>query len=165
MSDRRLQDRLQPSLLDRLTDEAPGERTEARGTRAIDARRLREILQRDLAWLLNTCNLEDQIDAEAWPQAAASVLNYGVSDVAGAYSVQTRAGLIRDAIRRAIAAFEPRIDASTLTVLQRSEEHARETVISYDIRADMWAQPLPLNLYLRTEVDVTTGALKIDTVG
>ncbi len=165
MSDRRLQDRLQPSLLDRLTDEAPGEMAEARSARPIDARRLREILQRDLAWLLNTCNLEDQIDAEAFPEAAASVLNYGVTDVAGTFSVQDRAVMIRDAIRRSVTLFEPRIDASTLNVVLRSEEHARETVISFDIRADMWAQPLPLNLYLRSEVDLTTGALTLETAG
>ncbi len=93
------------------------------------------------------------------------MLNYGVSDVAGAFSVKTRASLIRDAIREAIAAFEPRIDPSSLSVELRSEEHARVTVISYDIRADMWAQPVPQSLYLRSEVDLTTGALNLDVVG
>ncbi|MBE3639607.1 type VI secretion system baseplate subunit TssE [Mangrovicoccus algicola] len=165
MSDRRLQDRLQPSLLDRLTDDAPGQRTEPRGARAIDARRLRDIIQRDLGWLLNTCNLDDQLDGAAHPHAAASVLNYGVADVAGNFSVSARAEMIRDAIRRAIATFEPRIDPATLEVILRSEENARRTVISYDIRADMWAQPLPLSLYLRSEVDLTTGTLELDAVG
>lgn len=165
MADRRLQERLQPSLLDRLTDDHPGEQSETRDERAIDARRLREILQRDLAWLLNTSNLDDEIDAERYPEAAASVLNYGVHEVSGIYSTERRAVLIRDAITAAVSAFEPRIHAGTLAVLLRSEENARETVISFDIRADMWAQPIPQNLYLRSEVDLTTGALRLEATG
>ena len=165
MADRRLQERLQPSLLDRLTDDAPGETREARDERAIDTRRLREILQRDLSWLLNTSNLETEIDPERYPHAAASVLNYGVEEVSGSYSTERRAALIRDAIEAAVAAFEPRIRAGTLSVLLRTRENARETVITFDISADMWAQPLPQNLYLRSEVDLTTGALSLETAG
>ncbi len=34
--------------------------------------------------------------------------------------------------------------------------------IGLDIRADMWAQPLPLELYLRSKVDVTTGEVTME---
>jgi type VI secretion system protein ImpF len=34
--------------------------------------------------------------------------------------------------------------------------------VSFDIRAEMWAQPLPLELYLRSEVNVATGELKLE---
>jgi type VI secretion system protein ImpG len=37
-------------------------------------------------------------------------------------------------------------------------------VVYFDIRAEMWAQPLPMELYLRSEVDVTTGELKLERV-
>ena len=33
--------------------------------------------------------------------------------------------------------------------------------VSFDIRADMWAQPMPLELYLRSQVDVTTGQTQL----
>jgi type VI secretion system protein ImpF len=34
--------------------------------------------------------------------------------------------------------------------------------VTFDIAADMWAQPLPMELYLRSEVDITTGELKLE---
>jgi type VI secretion system protein ImpF len=46
------QERLQPSLLDRLTDLAPAQREESREERVITALRLREYVTRDIAWLL-----------------------------------------------------------------------------------------------------------------
>ena len=44
MADHLLAERLRPSLLDRLTDNAPNERQETRAHRAIDISRLREII-------------------------------------------------------------------------------------------------------------------------
>lgn len=39
---------------------------------------MREILQRDLTYLLNTTNREDEIDRTRYPEAASSTINYGV---------------------------------------------------------------------------------------
>jgi type VI secretion system protein ImpF len=49
MVEHALTERLQPSLLDRLTDDDPTNSKETRDSRVIDLRRLREIIQRDLA--------------------------------------------------------------------------------------------------------------------
>ena len=84
MADRMLMERLQPSLLDRLTDDAPGERKESAAHRVIDLARLRQIILRDLEWLLNTSNSESERDYEATPHAAASTLNYGIRELTGA---------------------------------------------------------------------------------
>jgi type VI secretion system protein ImpF len=46
MADRTLTERLQPSILDRLTDDAPSKKSETAAERMIDIRRLREIIQR-----------------------------------------------------------------------------------------------------------------------
>lgn len=165
MADKMLAERLQPSLLDRLTDDAPTERQETRSHRAIDIGRLREIIKRDLSWLLNTNSHETMIDAERFPNVIKSVLNYGVSEVAGEYSTSRRAELIRKSIQRAIAVHEPRIISGS-TMVELRTEHARgETQIAFDIHADMWAQPVPLELYLRSKVDVTTGEISLDRVG
>ena len=59
MVDGRLpQDRLQPALLDRLTDDEPGSREEPVEARVLSKRRLRQSVLRDLAWLLNATRLE-----------------------------------------------------------------------------------------------------------
>ena len=91
MIDEPLSERLQPSLLDRLTDPEPGKLTEGRADRVIDVRRLLKIVKRDLEWLLNTQNIESQIDPEAYPEVVNSVLNYGVHEVAGEQSTRDAA--------------------------------------------------------------------------
>lgn len=162
MADKTIVERLQPSLLDRLTDLEPGSLTESRDTRVIDIRRLRDIIRRDLSWLLNTSNKDNEIDADRYPETFRSVLNYGVTPVAGDISTTRRAELIRTAIHRAVEAFEPRIREGTLEVRLREEEGGGQTTVYFDIHADMWAQPLPLELYLRSEVDLTTGHLSLE---
>ncbi|MBC7736803.1 MAG: type VI secretion system baseplate subunit TssE [Candidatus Saccharibacteria bacterium] len=162
MADKMMSERLQPSLLDRLTDDDPTNPAEAREARVIDIRRLREIVQRDLGWLLNTNNAEGWIDPQRYPLAARSVLNYGVKDVAGDFAARDRAQLIRKSIALAIEYFEPRIRKGSAQVEIRTENVNRTTIISFDIRAEMWAEPIPLELYLRSSVDVTTGQVTLE---
>lgn len=162
MADKTISERLQPSLLDRLTDDARENPSERKDDRVIDMRRLREIISRDLSFLLNCSNAETVIDADLYPQTANSVLNYGVREVSGVFSTVERAGKIRSSIARAIAQFEPRIKPGTLDVALRVEDNKSKATVVFDIRADMWAQPIPLELYLRSEVDVTTGHVTLE---
>ncbi|MFD3190507.1 type VI secretion system baseplate subunit TssE [Sedimentitalea sp. HM32M-2] len=162
MADKTLAERLQPSLLDRLTDEEPGNLKETRDARVIDISRLRDIIQRDLSWLLNTQNIENSIDAKAMPNVARSVLNYGLREVSGEFSTQARAEQIRRSIEKAIAIHEPRIIKGTVDVTLSPDEEGGEMTVALIIRADMWAQPLPLELYLRSQVDVTTGEVSVE---
>lgn len=164
MSDKMIAERLQPSLLDRLTDNDPSDLREARDTRVIDIRQLRDIIQRDLSWLLNTSDSASIIDAERYPNAAQSVLNYGIREVAGDYSTSDRAELIRKSISDAIRTFEPRIHPGSIDVQLRVGHDNRTSIVTFDIHADMWAQPMPMELYLRSEVDVTTGQLALERI-
>ena len=165
MADRTLTDRLQPSILDRLTDENPGNTSENPSDRVIDIRKLREIIQRDLAWLLNTGNLDTEIDRELYPNVARSVVNYGVPDSTGDFANRQRANAVRDAIRKAVELFEPRLIDGTLSVVSRTGDDDREAVIVFDIIADMWAEPVPTELYLRSQFDTTTGHVSLEQTG
>ncbi|MDN5787192.1 type VI secretion system baseplate subunit TssE [Pseudorhodobacter sp.] len=165
MVDHGIAERLQPSLLDRLTDDDPTNPKETRESRVIDIRRLREIIQRDLAWLLNTFDNSSMIDAERYPNVSNSVLAYGVEEVAGEFATNLRAAKIRASIQRAIEKYEPRIIGGSLDVILRDTLTKGQTLVTFDIAADMWAQPLPMELYLRSEVDMTTGELKLERPG
>jgi type VI secretion system protein ImpF len=165
MADKTITERLQPSLLDRLTDHDPEASTEARDDRVINIRRLRDIIRRDLSWLLNSNNQDTLIDAEQFPNVVNSVLNYGVREVVGDYSTERRAIEIRKAVKRAIIMFEPRIKDGSLEIIARNDEKSSQTIVAFDIRADMWAQPLPMELYLRSQVDLTTGQLSLERAG
>ena len=162
MADKTLSDRLQPSLLDRLTDPDPGNPKEGRDARVIDLVRLREIIQRDLSWLLNTHNISTMIDVEAHPNVARSVVNYGLQEISGEYSGPERAELIRRSIETAISVFEPRIIAGSVDVSIRPDDRGGEMTVALDIRADMWAQPMPLELYLRSQVDLVSGEVEVE---
>jgi len=55
-------ERLQPSLLDRLTDDEPHSQQEPRDKRVLSMHRLRESVLRDVSWLLNADSMESVVD-------------------------------------------------------------------------------------------------------
>lgn len=165
-------DRLQPALLDRLTDSAPHERKEAPDAQAIDDERLRAAVLRDLTWLLNTANAEDgHLDWSRFEAARASVVNYGMRPLAG----QRMAGLgraeIEGAIRDAILRFEPRILPDSVEVRNLSEpasrrgaDAQRQNVLAFEIRGMLWRSPYPVELVVRSDVDLETGAVSLQSL-
>ncbi len=162
MADQQLSERLQPSLLDRLTDEEPTKTAETRAHRVIDLERLRDIVRRDLAWLLNTTNFASTAELDRYPNVAKSVINYGIPDTAGQRITDLRGRGIEDVLKKAILSFEPRIMSNTLKVTYSESRDSDSTaVIAFDVRGQLWAQPIPLELFIRSEVDVTSGSVKI----
>src|SRR5690606_24664833 len=152
------QERLQPALLDRLTDDAPDERTEARERRVLSMHRLRSALLRDLAWLLNAGHLESVRDLGDYPEVRRSVLNYGIPDLAGLTLAGADPAFIEKAIRDAILRFEPRIAPQSLRVTAITEDKARSrSALVFRIEGEIWAKPAAQPLYLKTEVDLETG--------
>jgi type VI secretion system protein ImpF len=159
-------ERLQPSLLDRLTDDDPHQTTESREKRVITPARLRECVRRDLAWLLNTTNLATVQDLTATPDVQSSVLNYGMPDLGGrtVSSVDTR--LLERMLHQAIVTFEPRLLKGSLKVkLVIDTDKMNHNAMCFDIEAQLWAQPLPLRLFMRTEIDLENGGVQVSEVG
>ncbi len=146
-------ERLQPSLLDRLTDDEPGQEVEARERRVMSMRSLREGVLRDLAWLLNTTNLLSVTGGQRLPHLANSVLNYGMPDMSGASLAGMNTGDLERAIRQAIWDFEPRLIRSSVQVKAMPTSNSI-TKLTFEIEADMWAQPYPERLYIKTELDL-----------
>jgi type VI secretion system protein ImpF len=165
MADLAPRERLQPSLLDRLTDEEPGIDAEPRERRVLSLRALRNSVLRDLAWLFNTTCLLSAADAPRLPQVANSVLNYGMPDLSGNAISSLNLARLERAIRQAIWDFEPRLIRSTVAVRAMTGEAAAHNKISFEIEADMWAQPYPERLYLRTELDLEDGCLTLADSG
>lgn len=153
-------ERLQPSLLDRLTDDSPDSRVESRERRVLSPSQLRDCVRRDLAWLLNTTNLESSTPLGEVPEVAVSVLNFGVMDLAGKPISSLNMGQLEKMIRDCIWAFEPRLmkDSVVVKVDERKNGHNE---LSFVIEAQLWAQPLPIQLFLRTEIDLENGEVKV----
>jgi type VI secretion system protein ImpF len=162
MAELTTQERLQPSLLDRLTDDEPAQRVESRDKRVISAQRLRECVTRDIAWLLNCVNLGARETLEDFPEATQSVINFGIPDLTGAAVSGVDAAELQRELREAMLAFEPRLTPSTLRVgVEVRADNMDQRSLTFRIDSEMWAQPLPLNLYLKSEVDLETGAVSV----
>lgn len=160
------QERLQPALLDRLTDDEPNKSQESRDQRVLSLRRLRESVRRDLAWLLNTGNLASLQDLSEYPLAAHSVLNYGIRDLAGTTLVGSDPGALERMLRQAIWDFEPRILRHTVQVRAvAAEEFAGHNALTFLIEGELWAQPVPLHLYLKTEIDLESASVRVTEQG
>ena len=155
-------DRLQPVLLDRLTDLAPTSRLEADDTRVMNKAQIREAVLRDLAWLLNAVKPMGDL-GEAYPQVADSVLNFGLPPMSGQLASRIDLNLLERTLRNAIVQFEPRVMADSLEVkaLEASSMLDTHNVIEFEIRGLMWAQPVPLELLLRTQVDLEGGQIRV----
>jgi type VI secretion system protein ImpF len=119
-----------------------------------------------MAWLLNTVNLESTDDLEPYPQVAHSVLNYGLPDLSG----KTASGMDPEALERLLIAaiweFEPRILRHSVRVrLRVNEDQMNRNAMVFDIEGELWAQPTPVRLFLKSEVDLETGGVRIREVG
>lgn len=163
MAELSLQERLQPSLLDRLTDNEPDTNVESRAQRVLSLNRLKRSVLRDLAWLLNSGNLATTEDLDPFPQVQNSVLNFGVSDLAGRTVSATDVKALEREIRQAILDFEPRILSQTLKVkVSLNKEKMSHKTMSFLIEGQLWAQPLPVDLYLSTDLDLETGIATVN---
>ena len=157
------EERLQPALLDRLTDDEPGKKLESREARVFSKKRLRHAVLRDLAWLFNATQLEAVSDLSRTPLVRGSVLNFGLPALSGRAASSLDVSDLAKAIREAIVTFEPRILPSTLQIktLLESGHLDHHNVIGVEIRAHLWAQPVPLEFLVRTEIDLETGNVQI----
>ncbi|WP_370590636.1 type VI secretion system baseplate subunit TssE [Pseudomonas gingeri] len=160
-SDFALRERLQPSLLDRLTDDEPGHPQEGTDKRVLSLSQLKASVLRDLTWLLNTTSLLDA-DATVHTPAGTSVINYGLPALAGYSASSIDIPALESLIHKAIVTFEPRILASTLRVrAQVAHGEMNHNALSFEIEGDLWALPASLPLLLRTDLDLESGHVHV----
>jgi type VI secretion system protein ImpF len=156
-------DRINPSLLDRLTDDAPGTSAPGRGGQSVSLSELRRSVLRDLNWLFNAAQLLKPDETEAWPQVRNSVINYGLPPLSGLTASGLDLRSLERALRQAIVDFEPRILPDSISVkalLDREVDH--HNVLALHIEGLLWAQPVPVELLLRTQVDLESGSSSVE---
>jgi len=161
------QERLQPSLLDRLTDDDPSSKRETLEARVLNRHQLRAAVLRDLTWLFNSTREEldpgsDDVDRYTmWqlaPAARESVLNFGIPALSGKTFAAADFATLQERIRISVIRFEPRIDPKTLRVEAINDRiHGQPSNLRLVLRGALWNQPVPLELLLNADVDVDTG--------
>jgi type VI secretion system protein ImpF len=133
---------------------------ESADKRMISMRRLRESVQRDLGWLLNSASLDTTEDLAPYPEVARSVVNYGMPSFAGTalHSIDPQVTARR--IREAIEAFEPRLSKVQVVIEGDGDKHDSMT-LSFRIEGELWGQPMAQHVVLHTRIDVETGDVRL----
>ncbi|MDR1498542.1 MAG: GPW/gp25 family protein [Puniceicoccales bacterium] len=151
--------RLQPCLLDRLTDDDPKNKNESRSERVISNQKYRAGVLRDITWLFSASahlpvegSPGKEFKISAYAEVAKSVLNYGTRHIFGLTAPDMKA--LEAELFRALAVFEPRIIPDTLHVRASMERQ----IVSFAVDGDLWANPIPEKLFIRTKIDVESGA-------
>jgi len=156
-------EKLQPCLLDRLTDNEPSRQKESRNQRVMTLRRYRQAVLRDLAWLLNTSAHAEQDGLNEFEEVTSSVLNFGVHDITGGSAVSRDSEQIRYQMIEALRRFEPRILPNSISIkIEVDPKTMSNRSIRFEIYGDLWSQPIPESLFIKTEVDLETGECKLN---
>ena len=163
MAELSLQERLQPSLLDRLKDDHPDETVDVTSSRVLTLSQLRSSVRRDIAWLLNACNLEREV--AGYDEVEKSVINYGIPDLAGYTVSSVDVGVLEKTIQQALEDFEPRLLKGSIRLRADIDpEKMSHNTLIIDIECDLWALPAPIELLLRTELDFESGDISVSEV-
>ena len=154
-------EKIQPCLLDRLTDNSPEKTEESSMERVVSISRYRVGVLRDIRWLLSASrHLEDE-DLQFYPGVRTSTLNFGIRSLCGRSSESVGGGSLEEDIAAAIEAFEPRISPDSLQVTLKEEGKHGNNELVIEISGDLWARPMPEEFLIKTKVDLETGEFKV----
>lgn len=149
-------EKLQPCLLDRLTDDDPKNQQESRAQRVISLQRYRQGVMRDLQWLFDSsAHLPQEGDAtfsiEDYPDAFRSVINFGTRHLFGLMAPKMRE--LERELTESLYTFEPRILRNSLKVRSKLEGN----MVALEVEGEIWANPLPERLHIKTSLDIESG--------
>lgn len=119
-------------------------------------------IKRDLDWLLNAGQFAPQQELIEYPEIACSVLNYGMPDFTG----KTVSGFdplkIERLLKQVLINFEPRIVENTLVVRVIADKSVHNhNALVFEIEGELWTEPQPLHLHLRTEFQLEDGNVSV----
>ena len=154
---------LRASLLDRLTDDRPGQRSVEPDRGAADMESMRTSVLRDLSWLFNTGSFVPAEEIEEFEEVKRSVINYGVRELSGLSTSGLDAVALEKEIKRAIIDFEPRIVGQTLRVKVVTPDDDRTyATLAFEITGQMWADPAPIRIALHSDIDLDSGQVTVE---
>lgn len=163
MAKREIERTVQPSVLDRLTDEDPRNPADPRQSYAESLRQFRVAVQRDLEWLLNTRRSSDVADIEAFDELRHSLYNFGMPDITSLSrdSQSVRKQLLQQ-VEETLATFEPRL-ANVRVSMVEAEGEQRRRELRFVVEATLRLDPTPEQVVFDTVLHFASG--QIDVTG
>lgn len=156
MADLTPAEKLQPCLLDRLTDDEPKAKEESRNQRVVSVQRYKRGVLRDLEWLFNaSAHLpvegSKEFKLSDFPEAHRSVINFGTRHLCGLIAPDMNE--LQRQLSDVIALFEPRLIRHTLQIKVTKDRH----LIGFEMHGELWANPVSEKLFIKTRIDLETG--------
>ena len=164
MTKREIERSVQPSLIDRLTDNEPKNRSEGRIGYLDSVRRFKTGLQRDLEWLLNTRRIPTPAPEEL-TELSRSLYHFGLPDLTSVSrdSPEARERLLRR-VEDAISIFEPRLANVSIGVVEmEGAEHRRE--LRFHVEGTLLMDPTPEQVTFDTVLHFGTGQYDVEHSG
>jgi type VI secretion system lysozyme-like protein len=122
----------------------------------------RNCLKRDLDWLLNASQYSPQDELNNYSEVVRSVLNYGMPDFTGKTVTGFDPGKIERLLKQVIINFEPRIIERSLVVRVIADRTMHDhNALVFEIEGELWTEPQPLHLHLRTEFQLEDGTVSV----
>lgn len=166
---RRPNQQLLPTLFDRLFDDAPRRVGELASEYTVDRRRMMDIVQRDLSFLLNTSSAEPDMDRERYPMVAKSVLNYGLPPLAGEHMASKTWREIESIVRRTILDYEPRILPNSLNIypakMKDKDADKAYNMMSFIVKGQIFLEPYPMEFTVQSILDLESNRFLMQRVG
>ncbi len=120
---------------------------------------LRRNLARDIASLMNTIRLDVCVDLADNPRVRRSIVNHGLQDMDTLWRENRTPGDLAMAIREALIRNEPRLRAETLEVRMDEVAPTMDQRLTFEIIAEMIADPTDIPLQFYAEVDPAAGKI------
>jgi type VI secretion system protein ImpF len=162
MAKREIERTVQPSLIDRLTDEDPRASLDPRTTYGESLRRFKASVRRDLEWLLNTRRIAE-MPPEDLTELNGSVYVYGVPDITSLSrdSSQERRRLLKH-VETALGLFEPRLTDIRISLVDVDGENRRRE-LHFLVEATLRLDPTPEQVMFDTVLEFSSGQYEVDT--
>jgi type VI secretion system protein ImpF len=155
-------ERIQPCLLDRLADDEPDKKHESRNARVVSPSRYRDAVLRDIRWLFNTSTRLTPAETADFPEVQSSVLSYGIRDLCGRITSSVDIPDLERELTSSINHFEPRVIPGSLHIRAVQDSAASSpSLLSFEIHAELWANPVPEHLFIKTQIDLETGHCRL----
>jgi len=162
MAKRELERTVQPSVLDRLTDDDPRTPADPRTTYEGSLRTFKLSVQRDLEWLLNTRRTPEAAP-EGLEEVSRSVYAYGIPDLTSMSrdSLPARKKLLRE-VEEALTTFEPRLMNVQISIVETDgEQNKRE--LHFQVEGTLRLDPTPEQVMFDTVLQFSSGQYAIET--
>ena len=150
---------VRPSLLDRLTDDAPDDPADPTIGADESARRYRSSVLRDVEWLLNARRTPEPAPPTL-RQLQRSAYEYGLPDTLS-LPIATREGRDRlvQWLEQTIAAFEPRLAEVRVALLDADQ--VKPPQVRFAVTATLRMDPSPERVVFDTVFDVASGGYAV----